>query len=143
MHVLSQRLTSASSAPRPTHTLSVGHFSENWGYVSLAPLLGGNTFSILFGRDLDAHVPLSTELTATNAPIHPRASAPEPGRQCLEGRACYKNTLAVTALACVVSLILSLVAAWRDRRKAKMMKYESLPEEPEEPEELWENEVDG
>ncbi|KAF5352104.1 hypothetical protein D9757_013761 [Collybiopsis confluens] len=31
------------------------HFSENWGYLSLSPLLGGNIFSVAFGRNLDAH----------------------------------------------------------------------------------------
>ncbi|KAI0666143.1 major facilitator superfamily domain-containing protein [Trametes maxima] len=31
------------------------HFSENWGFVSLSPMLGGNVFSIAFGRNLDAH----------------------------------------------------------------------------------------
>lgn len=34
------------------------HFSENWGFLSLSPLLGGNLFSIAFGRNLDAHAPL-------------------------------------------------------------------------------------
>lgn len=92
------------------HTLSLAHFSENWGFVSLAPLLGGNLFSILFGRNLDAHVPSTT--TTMNMP---RAS--QPGRQCLEGRVCYVMTLGVTTFACVVALGLSLVAAWRDRRR--------------------------
>ncbi|KAI0771714.1 MFS general substrate transporter [Trametes elegans] len=31
------------------------HFSENWGFVSLSPMLGGNIFSLAFGRNLDAH----------------------------------------------------------------------------------------
>ncbi|CDO76364.1 hypothetical protein BN946_scf185011.g28 [Trametes cinnabarina] len=33
------------------------HFSENWGFVSLSPMLGGNVFSIAFGRNVDAHDP--------------------------------------------------------------------------------------
>ncbi|KAI8984864.1 MFS general substrate transporter [Trametes punicea] len=31
------------------------HFSENWGFVSLSPMLGGNIFSIAFGRNIDSH----------------------------------------------------------------------------------------
>ncbi|RPD70380.1 MFS general substrate transporter [Lentinus tigrinus ALCF2SS1-7] len=31
------------------------HFSENYGFVSLSPLFGGNIFSIMFGRNLDSH----------------------------------------------------------------------------------------
>ncbi|EJD32332.1 hypothetical protein AURDEDRAFT_132169 [Auricularia subglabra TFB-10046 SS5] len=35
----------------------LGHFSQNWGFTSLSPLLGGNIFSLAFGRNLDAHAP--------------------------------------------------------------------------------------
>jgi hypothetical protein len=31
------------------------HFAENWGYIAMAPLLAGNLFSLMFGRNLDAH----------------------------------------------------------------------------------------
>ncbi|KAF8580797.1 MFS general substrate transporter [Ramaria rubella] len=131
----------------PTITIEwfgMAHWSENWGFVSLAPLVGGNLFSLLFGRNLDAHVPGSTAnstfatATLSAAGLHPRAPipSPEPGHQCLEGRLCYADTLAVTTAACVVALVLSLVAAWRDRRKVRD-KYDSLPQEViwEEPEE--------
>lgn len=105
--------------------------------MCLAPLFGGNIFSILFGRNLDAHTPSSPDVTT-----HPNLSTSrlaEPlTRQCLVGRACYTTTLAVTTFACVVALGLSLVAAWRDRWKANVTrKYESLPQEPAV---LWENE---
>ena len=33
-------------------SLSV-HFSENWGFISLAPMFAGNLFSLAFGRNLD------------------------------------------------------------------------------------------
>ncbi|KAL1688246.1 major facilitator superfamily domain-containing protein [Schizophyllum commune] len=29
------------------------HFSENWGFISLAPMFAGNLFSLAFGRNLD------------------------------------------------------------------------------------------
>ncbi|CAK5268448.1 unnamed protein product [Mycena citricolor] len=82
------------------------HFSENWGYLSLSPLAGGNLFSIAFGRNLDAHEPVeSTNMIRSVA------------HQCLEGRACYVATLGLTASACFLSILLSLLAAWRERRK--------------------------
>ncbi|KAI0717569.1 MFS general substrate transporter [Cerioporus squamosus] len=31
------------------------HFSENYGFLSISPLFGGNIFSIMFGRNLDSH----------------------------------------------------------------------------------------
>ncbi|KAJ7125293.1 major facilitator superfamily domain-containing protein [Mycena epipterygia] len=82
------------------------HFSENWGYLSLSPLAGGNLFSIAFGRNLDAHEP--GESTAANV-----------AHQCLEGRSCYVATLGLTAIACFVAILLSALAAWRERSKLK------------------------
>ncbi|KZV83279.1 MFS general substrate transporter [Exidia glandulosa HHB12029] len=35
----------------------LGHFSQNWGFTSLSPFVGGNIFSLAFGRNLDAHAP--------------------------------------------------------------------------------------
>lgn len=127
--------------PSPT-----GHFSENWGFVSMAPLIGGNTFSILFGRDFDSHVPTtaptSRSLIArwpvrsvvadlTSALVHARGGVEEPGKRlCLEGRICYVSTLRLTTAACFLALLLSFVAAWRDWRKYKGGKvvYERLSE---------------
>ena len=33
--------------------LTTVHFSENWGFISLAPMFAGNLFSLAFGRNLD------------------------------------------------------------------------------------------
>ncbi|KAF8531646.1 major facilitator superfamily domain-containing protein [Gautieria morchelliformis] len=125
----------------PTVTMEwfgLAHFSENWGFVTLAPLLGGNIFSVLFGWNVDAHVPRSTDLTSG-----PRAPASGLAGQCFEGRVCYASTLLITTLACVLALFLSVVAAWRDRRKANLTgKYEGLPQNPPPGEVLWESEAD-
>ncbi|KAF8522453.1 major facilitator superfamily domain-containing protein [Hysterangium stoloniferum] len=123
----------------PTITIEwfgIAHYSENWGFVSLAPLFGGNIFSILFGRDFDRHASNLASETAVvpSLPNTPRAPLPEPGRVCLDGRACYADTLTITTIACMVALLLSLVAGWRDWKKGKTSKYESLPQEI-----LWED----
>ena len=115
----------------------LAHFSENWGFVSLAPLIGGNLFSILFGRNIDAHViSASTDPKPITEAALPRA--PGPGGQCLEGRVCYASTMTVTTFACLLALILSLVAAWRDRRKKESIEneYVSLPQV------IWEDEAE-
>ncbi|KAJ7886216.1 major facilitator superfamily domain-containing protein [Mycena olivaceomarginata] len=87
----------------------LSHFSENWGYLSLSPLVGGNLFSIAFGRNLDAHDPGETTaaVTAVRTVAH----------QCLEGRSCYVATLGLTGAACFAAILLSALAAWRERRK--------------------------
>ncbi|KAJ3777370.1 major facilitator superfamily domain-containing protein [Lentinula raphanica] len=87
------------------------HFSENWGYLSLSPLFGGNIFSVAFGRNLDAH-----ERTPGESSYMP----PPPGippRQCLEGLSCYVTSLRLTTGACVCALGLSVWAMRRDRRR--------------------------
>ncbi|KAJ7070365.1 major facilitator superfamily domain-containing protein [Mycena belliarum] len=85
----------------------LSHFSENWGFLSLSPLAGGNLFSIAFGRNLDAHEPGESTAAAARAVAH----------QCLEGRSCYVATLGLTGTACFLAILLSALAAWRERRK--------------------------
>ncbi|KAJ7074054.1 major facilitator superfamily domain-containing protein [Mycena amicta] len=97
----------------------LSHFSENWGFLSLSPLAGGNLFSIAFGRNLDAHEPGETTSTRTVAAIAGGT------RQCLEGRGCYVATLALTCGACFVAILLSAFAAWRERRKLQLLVAES------------------
>ncbi|KAL0071038.1 hypothetical protein AAF712_001596 [Marasmius tenuissimus] len=91
----------------------VAHFSENWGYLSLAPMVGGNLFSIAFGRNLDAH-----EKAAASEP-NPQTFAPKPEKelQCLDGKACYVDSIHLTTIACVVAMGLSAWAAWRDKKQ--------------------------
>jgi hypothetical protein len=87
----------------------LAHFSENLGFMSLSPLLGGNIFSIAFGRNLDAHTPMHSNITVSD-PLPPSA-------QCLEGQQCYVSSLHITVLACVLALIVSIWVGYRDRRK--------------------------
>jgi hypothetical protein len=86
--------------------LFVAHFSENWGIISIFPVLGGNLFSIAFGRNLDVHEP------------PPEANAmPSPSianTQCLDGRECYVQTLYLNIWACVIALGFSFWAGRRD-----------------------------
>lgn len=34
----------------------LAHFAQNWGYVSMAPAVGGNLANFMFGRIYDSHV---------------------------------------------------------------------------------------
>ncbi|KAF7322348.1 NmrA domain-containing protein [Mycena chlorophos] len=96
----------------------LAHFSENWGYLSLSPLAGGNLFSIAFGRNLDAHEPGET---TTARSVWARAPGPVATRQCLEGRGCYVDTLMLTAAACFLAILVSAFTAWRERRKLQLV----------------------
>ncbi|KAG6840959.1 hypothetical protein C0991_003019 [Blastosporella zonata] len=89
------------------------HFSENWGYLSASPIVAGNLFSVVFGHNLDAHdsSPSDTALLASGA-----ATTTLTGT-CKLGRECYVDALYLTMGACFLSILLSVWAGWRDRKK--------------------------
>lgn len=78
------------------------HFSENSGWITIAPIFGGNAFTVMFGRILDAHTPEGSS---------------DSDRKCLTGRECYNDVLYVAAAACVASTLLVGGLGWRDRQK--------------------------
>ena len=93
-----------------------GHFSENWGYVSLAPMVGGNLLSLAFGRDFDAHA--ETE-KATTLMTNIRRAGTGASQLCLQGRECYISTLRLTVAACSLALLLSIYAGYKDQKRMK------------------------
>lgn|SRR6266702_4142260 len=86
------------------------HFSENWGIISVFPVVGGNLFSLAFGRNLDAHDPTIAEISPPISGAPPSISA----HQCLAGRKCYVQSLYLNLLACAIALALSVWAGRRD-----------------------------
>ena len=94
------------------------HFSENWGYVSLAPMIGGNVFSIAFGRNLDAHAPSDTELQSRvlSSALALLGMRDDKSHQCLQGSECYVDSLMLTIAACSLALFLGIYAGWKDFR---------------------------
>ncbi|KAI0637554.1 MFS general substrate transporter [Trametes polyzona] len=122
------------------------HFSENWGFVSLSPMLGGNIFSLAFGRNLDAHgtdddaspaanatlssvtSTLSSLASATTGEIHARGGIPS-AHHCIVGRECYIDSIKMTIAACTIALGLAVYAGWRDfkRQRRHASRAEGLP----------------
>ncbi|KAI5985529.1 major facilitator superfamily domain-containing protein [Pisolithus albus] len=107
----------------------LAHLSENWGYVTLAPLIGGNIFSIMFGRNLDAHTPREEEEnTSHNVSRFVGGEISSEQHRCLMGRECYVSSLRVTLVACMVALALSTWAATRDERRREAVRKERMDE---------------
>lgn len=79
------------------------------GYVSFSPMLGGNLFSLMFGRYLDARSELAS-VAARELPSE---------HQCFDGKTCYVGSLQVTLVACIASLGLSWWAGVRDGQKVR------------------------
>ncbi|KAL1939679.1 hypothetical protein VTO73DRAFT_9712 [Trametes versicolor] len=117
----------------------LAHFSENWGFVSLSPMLGGNIFSIAFGRNLDSHsdeeaspagnstlsalTSLAANATASVLPpsegaIHARGGLPS-AHHCIIGRECYRDSIKLTMVACTIALGLGIYAGWRDTKRQR------------------------
>ncbi|EIN04341.1 MFS general substrate transporter [Punctularia strigosozonata HHB-11173 SS5] len=94
------------------------HFSENWGFLSLSPLLGGNLFSLAFGRNLDAHASPGSPSTSQPASLLRRAGLPADA-QCFDGRSCYEASLHMTIAACTAALGIAIWLGVRDRRKLR------------------------
>lgn len=89
----------------------LAHFSENWGFLSLSPIGAANLFSLVFGRNLDAHD--SSPHQALNSALTDVYSAP----QCLQGLSCYVDTIYLTIFATFLAILLSIWAGYRDRLK--------------------------
>ena len=99
------------------NTMLSAHFAENLGYLSFPPI-AGNLFSVMFGRNLDAHrsTPLHDVLLnppPLPPPIHVYSALP----QCLLGLNCYVDTIYFTMLATFLAILLSIWAGYRDKLK--------------------------
>ena len=113
-------------------------------------MLGGNVFSIAFGRNLDAHSDdgpaanrtaplspsslssslsslsssLSSALTSTTSTggLGARGGIPDP-HHCVVGRECYADSLKMTIAACCFALALGVYAGWKDYRRQKRSQW--------------------
>lgn len=73
-------------------TFGVSGLSTNWGFMSLAPVIFGNIFNILYGRIYDSHSDI----------------LPDGTRKCGDSRDCYSAAYLVTLGASVASVLISL-----------------------------------
>ena len=97
------------------------HFSQNYGFVSLSPVVAGNVFNLLFGRVYDSHVPLDARmLEQVVAVLKGKAGGHgdhAPTRHlCMDGEECYRSVFVVTSVGCGVAVVVSLVLILRRAR---------------------------
>ena len=98
------KLTLVLSFSDPT-----AHFSENWGLVTLSPLIGGNLFSVAFGKNIDNH---ASRLDKPDLP--PTVPDTTILARCMDGVECYIWSLKLTTWACVLAFGLAVLAGYRD-----------------------------
>ncbi|EHK20243.1 uncharacterized protein TRIVIDRAFT_154843 [Trichoderma virens Gv29-8] len=82
-------------------TFGIRGLSQNWGFMTLAPVASGNVFNLLYGRIYDNHSVVE----------------PDGTRSCDDGIACYRGAYAVTATACALGLFITLYIIHYQRAK--------------------------
>ncbi|KAL7915602.1 serine incorporator domain-containing protein [Trichoderma velutinum] len=73
-------------------TFGIRGLSQNWGFMTLAPVASGNVFNLLYGRIYDHHSIVE----------------PDGTRSCDDGIACYRGAYTVTSTACALGLVITL-----------------------------------
>ncbi|ODN91358.1 hypothetical protein L198_05869 [Cryptococcus wingfieldii CBS 7118] len=115
------------------------HFSQNWGWTSVAPIIGSNGFNLVFGKVYDAHTvrspfpsPAHVCLGAAVGVVKRAGGVPVPddgSHDCLVGNQCYTTAFQLSSLACVLALGLSLWAGVRRERMGRERRRRVLMEE--------------
>lgn len=96
----------------------LNHFSQNWGFVSIAPVIAGNIFSLAFGKNYDAHAAHQDPTPSSpSAPTFSARGGLPTELLCFEGKECYVDSLGMTIVACLMAIVLSAYAGWLDRRR--------------------------
>lgn len=81
------------------HCFGVHGLSQNWGTMTLAPVISGNIFNLLYGRIYDAHS-VKDDISGDMV--------------CLEGRECYRSAYWVTFVAAVLGVGCCLWSIWHE-----------------------------
>ncbi|KAE8358700.1 MFS transporter [Aspergillus caelatus] len=82
------------------HTFGIEGLSQNWGVMTLAPVLSGNVFNLLYGSIYDRH----------------SVVGPDGDRDCLDGLGCYRTAYYTTFFSGVAGIIVCLWSILRERR---------------------------
>jgi hypothetical protein len=104
----------------------VAHFSQNFGTINLAPILGGNLFNLLFGYVYDSNtigrvgMPESEKMADGMAMLVRGGGtvANDDQHACLLGEACYGAAFKMTTVGCFIALAISLAAGFKRARDA-------------------------
>ena len=83
-----------------SHTFGIDGLSQNWGVMTLAAVLGGYVFNILYGSiyDRNSTVDKSGE------------------RECTEGVGCYSASYFITFYAGLAAAAITLWSIWHEKR---------------------------
>ncbi|KAK3991347.1 major facilitator superfamily domain-containing protein [Cladorrhinum sp. PSN332] len=84
-------------------TFGIHGLSQNWGFMTLSPVLSGNIFNLFYGYVFDSHVILGDD----------------GDRMCPDGLDCYQKAYFVTLGACGLGLAVTLMTIIRERQRVE------------------------
>ncbi|WEW57276.1 hypothetical protein PRK78_002741 [Emydomyces testavorans] len=82
------------------HTFGIGGISQNWGVMTLAAVLGGNVFNLIYGSIYDRNSVIS----------------PDGDRDCRLGLGCYRTAYIVTFSAGLFGTVVTLWGIWHENK---------------------------
>ncbi|KAL5003499.1 major facilitator superfamily domain-containing protein [Aspergillus recurvatus] len=86
------------------HTFGINGLSQNFGVMTMAPVLSGNIFNLFYGAVYDRH-----SIVDRNG-----------DRDCPDGLSCYQSAYYMTFFSGVGGIIVCLWSIWRDGRRARV-----------------------
>lgn len=92
------------------HTFGVHGLSQNWGVMTLAPVISGNIFNLVYGSIYDAHSVVDDKTG---------------DRECLQGRTCYQGAFWMTLTSSIGAVLLCLYSIWHDNMSIKKRSQKS------------------
>jgi hypothetical protein len=90
------------------HCFGVNGLSQNWGTMTLAPVISGQVFNLLYGRIYDSHSVNGDD-----------GGAGEGHMECKLGKECYKAAYWITFCAAVVAVGCCCWSIWHENRVHK------------------------
>lgn len=82
--------------------------SQNWGFMTLSPVVSSNVFNLFYGAVFDAHSVVE----------------PDGSRTCTDGIECYRAAYLVTLFACVIGFFTTMWVIWH-QRQARLLEGKS------------------
>jgi MFS family permease len=90
-------------------TFGIRGLSQNWGFMTLSPVMSSNVFNLFYGTTYDRH----------------SVKRPSGEQMCLDGLQCYRSAYVMTLASCAVGVFVTLwtirhqhVTQLREQRKA-------------------------
>ncbi|KAJ5759585.1 hypothetical protein N7520_006741 [Penicillium odoratum] len=88
------------------HTFGIGGLSQNWGAMTLAPVLSGNVFNLVYGTVYDHHSVVGHDGDS----------------ECPDGLVCYRSAYFMTFFSGLCGIVVCLWSIWRESQIHKNRK---------------------